>query len=320
MFCAVFGRYRERKLNSPPPHQNLTDPRAFWMPRKRTPTELEKAEVKLSSLLDKRDQLNEEANAIRQERDLLHTQRRETVDKMRDFKAKRDSFVKEMRIHKQKRNALHNQASDLIEFKRKIRGKVNVRIVDDLRQLRKNFDDMEMKQQTTPLTIAKENALIDNIRKTFHELKDLEKIEDENVRTSRNVGEINQQIDELFKSADEEHRLVVELSNKAQEMHDKVVETFGAIATLTAEADKKHKEFLELREKATAYHERAQEMRRTVLKTKEDERRERREAKDIIRQQNLTVRKTLTDKKKLDEVADEQLRQLLKHGKVELKG
>ena len=290
------------------------------MPRKRTPTELEKAEVKLSSLLDKRDQLNEEANAIRQERDLLHTQRRETVDKRRDFKAKRDSFVKEMRIHKQKRNALHNQASDLIEFKRKIRGKVNVRIVDDLRQLRKNFDDMEMKQQTTPLTIAKENALIDNIRKTFHELKDLEKIEDENVRTSRNVGEINQQIDELFKSADEEHRLVVELSNKAQEMHDKVVETFGAIATLTAEADKKHKEFLELREKATAYHERAQEMRRTVLKTKEDERRERREAKDIIRQQNLTVRKALTDKKKLDEVADEQLRQLLKHGKVELKG
>jgi len=290
------------------------------MPRKKTPNELEKAEVKLSSLLDKRDQLNEEANAIRQERDLLHAQRRETADKMRDFKGKRDSFVKEMRVHKQKRNSLHNQASDLIELKRKMRGKVNVMIVDDLRQLRRNFDEMEMKQQTTPLTIAKENALIDDIRKTYHELKDLEKIEDENVKTSRNVGEINEQIDDLFKTADEEHKLVVELSNKAQEMHEKVVKAFSAIATLTAEADKKHKDFLELREKANAYHERAQEMRRTVLKTKEDERRERREAKDIIRQQNLSVRKALTDKKKLDEVADEQLQRLLKHGKVELKG
>ncbi len=290
------------------------------MPRKKTPNELEKAEVKLSSLLDKRDRLNEEANAIRQERDLLHDQRRETADKMRDFKGKRDSFVKEMRVHKQKRNSLHNQASDLIELKRKMRGKVNVMIVDDLRQLRRNFDEMEMKQQTTPLTIAKENALIDDIRKTYRELKDLEKIEDENVKTTRNVGEINEQIDDFFKAADEEHKLVVELSNKAQEMHEKVVEAFSAIGTLTAEANKKHKEFLELREKANAYHERAQEMRRTVLKTKEDERRERREAKDIIRQQNLSVRKALTDKKKLDEVADEQLQRLLKHGKVELKG
>jgi phosphoserine phosphatase len=290
------------------------------MPRKKTPTELEKAEVKLSSLLDKRDQFNEEANAIRQERDLLHEQRRETADKMRDFKGRRDSFVKEMRAHKQKRNSLHNHASDLIELKRKMRGNVNVRIVGDLRQLRRNFDEMEMKQQTTPLTIAKENALIDDIRKTYRELKDLEKIEDENVKTTRNVGEINEQIDDLFKAADEEHKLVVELSNKAQEMHEKVVEAFSAVTTLTAEANKKHKDFLELREKANAYHERAQEMRRTVLKTKEDERRERREAKDIIRQQNLSVRKALTDKKKLDEVADEQLQRLLKHGKVELKG
>lgn len=290
------------------------------MPRKRTPTELEKAEVKLRSLLDKRDQLNAEANAVRQERDLLHEQRRETTGKMREFKDQRDQFVKEMREHKRKRNALHSKARDLIELKRKMRGRVNVRIVDDLRHLRKELDDMEMKQQTSSMSIADENELIDEIRKTFHELRDLEKIEDENVKTTKDVGEINQQIDEFFKEADEEHRLVVDLSNKAQEMHEKVVESFKAIATLTAEANKKHADFLELRVKADAYHERAQEMRRTVLKTKEDERREKREARDLIKQQNLSVRKALLDKKKLDEAADEQLAKLLKQGKVELKG
>jgi uncharacterized coiled-coil DUF342 family protein len=239
---------------------------------------------------------------------------------MKDFKEKRDTFVKDMRAHKQTRNALHKQARDLIELKRKMRGKMNVRIVDDLRQLRRELDDMEMKQQTSSMSIAEENELIDEIRKTFYELRDLEKIDDENVKTTRNVGEMNQQIDELFRAADEEHRLVVDLSNRAQEMHEKVVESFKEIATLTGEANKKHEEYLELRKKADAYHERAQEMRRTVLKTKEDERRERRESRDIIRQQNQAVKKALGDKKKLDEVAEETLKTLLKQGKVELKG
>jgi uncharacterized coiled-coil DUF342 family protein len=66
------------------------------MVKKRTPTELEKAEVKLRTILDKRDELNEQANIIRQERDLLHQQRKEVSGKMREVRAKRDELVKEM--------------------------------------------------------------------------------------------------------------------------------------------------------------------------------------------------------------------------------
>ena len=290
------------------------------MARKKLPSELEKAEIKLRTLLDKRDDLNEQANVVRQERDLLHNQRKELADKMRGLKVKRDEFVRQMRSHKILRNKLHNEARDLIETKRKLRGRFNNRIVDDLRQLRKEFDKMELKQQTTSLTVAKENELIKEIRGTYHELLELEKVEDENVKTSKDVGDINSRIDELFREADEEHKLVVQLSNEAQELHEKVVESFKAISHFMVEADKKHKEFLEMREKANAYHERAQEMRRTVLKTKDDERKERREARDLIKQQNLSVRRALTDERKLDEAAEQSLQQLLKHGKLELKG
>ena len=290
------------------------------MARKKLPSELEKAEIKLRTLLDKRDDLNEQANVVRQERDLLHNQRRELADTMRDLKVKRDEFVRQMRSHKLLRNKLHNEARDLIETKRKLRGRFNNRIVDDLRQLRKEFDKMELKQQTTSLTVAKENELIKEIRGTYHELVELEKVEDENVKTTKDVGDINSRIDELFREADEEHKLVVQLSNEAQELHEKVVESFKAISHFMVEADKKHKEFLEMREKANAYHERAQEMRRTVLKTKDDERKERREARDLIKQQNLSVRRALTDERKLDEAAEQSLQQLLKHGKLELKG
>ena len=290
------------------------------MARKKLPSELEKAEIKLRTLLDKRDELNEQANLVRQERDLLHNQRKELADKMRVLKVKRDEFVRQMRSHKILRNKLHNEARDLIETKRKLRGRFNNRIVDDLRQLRREFDKMEMMQQTTSLTVAEENVLIKEIRGTYYELVELEKVEDENVKTSRDVGDINSKIDELFREADEEHKLVVQLSNEAQELHEKVVESFKAISHLMVEADKKHKEFLEMREKANAYHERAQERRRTVLKTKEDERKERREARDLIKRQNLSVRRALTDEKKLDEAAEQSLQQLLKHGKLEFKG
>lgn len=290
------------------------------MPRKKTPTELEKAELKLRSILDKRDELNEQANLVRQERDLLHNQRRETVDRMREFRDKRDGLVKQMRAHKTVRNKYHDQARALIDAKRKMRGKGPVNVGSDLRRLRSELDKMEMKQQTEPMTIADENDLIDEMRVKYKDLLELEKVEDENVKVSKDVGDINQQIDDLFRMADDEHKHVVQLSDESQKMHEKVTEAFQQIATLSAEANKKHEEYIKLREKADEHHERAQEMRKTVLKTKDDERKEKREAREAMKQQNLAVRRALTDKKKLDEAAEDSLQQLLKHGKVELKG
>lgn len=290
------------------------------MPRKRTPSELEKAELKLRSLLDKRDELNEQANIVRQERDLLHKNRRQVADRMREHKRKRDALVKEMRAHKLTRNKLHKEARDLIETKRKMRGKVTVGIESDLKRLKKELDDMEMRQQTESLSIADENDLIDEMRSTYRDLLDLEKVEDENIRTTKDVAEINARIDQAFLKADEEHRMVVQLADEAQKLHDKVTEAFKEIATITAEANKKHEEYIKIKEKADGYHQRAQEMRRTVLKTREDERRERREARNLIKQQNIAVKKALMDKDKLEEAAEETLKTLLKQGKVELKG
>ena len=290
------------------------------MVRKRTPTELEKAEVKLRTILDKRDELNEQANLVRQERDLLHQQRKDVAENMRQIKAKRDELVKEMRVHKLARNRLHNEARDLIDAKRSMRGKVTVGLGDDLKRLRKEVDKMVMRQQTETLTIADENDLIDEMRGKYKELLELEKIEDENVKTTKDVAQINRDIDDIFRQADKEHKLVVQLSEEAQKLHDQVTEAFKTIAALTAEANKKHEEYIELRQKADDCHQRAQDMRKTVLKTREDERREKREARDLIRKQNLAVRKALTDEKKLEEAAEETLQALLKHGKVEIKG
>src|SRR5437870_11292390 len=92
------------------------------MVRKKTLSELDQAEIKLQSLLEKRDALNQEAALLRQERDLVHETKREIGAKLRGLKDRRASFAGEARRHREKRDELQAKAKALIEMKRKLRG------------------------------------------------------------------------------------------------------------------------------------------------------------------------------------------------------
>jgi len=46
------------------------------MVRKKEKTELDKAEIKLRSLVEQRDKVNDQARVVRQERDMLNEKRR----------------------------------------------------------------------------------------------------------------------------------------------------------------------------------------------------------------------------------------------------
>ena len=59
------------------------------MVRKKTLSELDQAEIKLESLLEKRDALNQEAQLARQERDMVHDKKRELSAKLRELKDRR---------------------------------------------------------------------------------------------------------------------------------------------------------------------------------------------------------------------------------------
>src|SRR5438132_9498123 len=95
-------------------HPDVGEP----MVRKKTTSELEQAEIKLESLLEKRDMLNAEAQQMRQERDLVHEKKREVGERLRSLKDRRASFAAEARGHREKRDALQGKAKALIELKR----------------------------------------------------------------------------------------------------------------------------------------------------------------------------------------------------------
>lgn len=290
------------------------------MVRKKEKTELDTAEIKLESLIERRNAANAEASAVRQERDLFHDQRKALVDQVRTLRDERDALVKEMRIHRDRRNELQAKAKELIELKRKVRGAMHSSIGGDLERLRKEVKDLEMRQQTSPMKLDEENALLDDLRGKLRELRDLEGLKGDQDRVYREVRDLDASITDLFKAADVEHELVVKLSAEQKDRHEKLMPLVGQIDGLTTEADKKHEDYMKARERADDMHKKAMEMREKVLTIRNEKRAEIREARDMIRQQNLTVRKELLDDKKLDKAAEEALQVLLKKGKVEMKG
>jgi uncharacterized coiled-coil DUF342 family protein len=144
------------------------------MVRKKTISELEQAEIKLQSLLERRDLLNAEAQQRRQERDLVHEKKREIGERLRPLKDRRASFAVEARGHRQKRDELQGKAKALIELKRRLRASGPADVGAELLALTRHVSQLEMRQQTASLTLSKENELIDELKNSMKRLKVLQ--------------------------------------------------------------------------------------------------------------------------------------------------
>jgi uncharacterized coiled-coil DUF342 family protein len=290
------------------------------MVRRKEKSELEQAEIKLESLIERRNALNSEAAVVREERDLLHDQKKGVVDQVRALRDERDRLVDEMRVHRDQRNEFQRKARDLIELKRRVRGQLHGSIAAELERLRKDVKGMEMRQQTASLKLEEENALLDDLREKLKELKSLEHLRSEQDKIGKEVRDLDGSITDLFRAADKEHELVVKLNEEAKERHEKLGGLVGQISALTADANKKHEEYLKIRTRADELHQKAMEMREGVLTIRNAHRAEIREARNLLRQQNITVRRELLDERKLDKAAEEALQLLMKKGRVVMKG
>src|SRR3989442_13046740 len=288
------------------------------MVRKKTTSELEQAEIKLQSLLEKRDVLNAEAKQMRQGRDLVHEKKREVGEKLRSLKDRRASFAADARSHREKRDGLQGKAKALIELKRKLRTSGHTDVGAELRALTRRVSQMEMRQQTASLTLSKENELIDELKESMKRLKVLEGLKSDQDKIVKEVRDLDGGITELFEAAEKEHAAAVTSSGKARAVHEETVGLSRQIAALVSEGNEKHEGYLAARGKADEVHAKVVDMREKVLSIKGAARAEGREARDLLRQQNRSVRAALLDEKRLEASADAALKALLEKGKVEI--
>lgn len=288
------------------------------MARKKTLSELQQAEVKYRTLLEKRDTYNAEARSMREERDLLNQHKGELRREMNALRDERSLVLKEVREHKGKRNELQRRAKELIQVKRELRGKLKGGVQEELARLRESIEEMETRQETTSLTLEQEERLLKDLREAYENLDRLQAIERKHREVLEQVGEIDGTIDDLFQRAEAEHQEVVRKSEEAQRLHEQIAEKVEALSLLIAEANKVHEAFKAVKEKADHYHMRAMEMRQKILTVKRSRREEYEEARKVLIEHKKAVKEALEDEEALEKAVEDALSLLKKRGKLEL--
>jgi len=286
--------------------------------KKKEDEQLRDSEKKYQAYIQKRNELNDLAKVVREERDMINAKRKEFKDEIVKVKKERDEFVKNMKHHKQIRNKLQEEAKKLIEAKRKKKGEVFKNLPLRVEELKADYQILEYKQETVPMPPAEENELIEKIREKRKEYDHTKKLMEKQQLVEIDITDKDKAIDELFKKADEEHKQVQKFYEESQKLHEKFVKLVNEMSVSIAEANKKHDEYLKIRDEAQKIHEKAFEMRSKIMSIRGEKRKLREEAKKVLKEQNIMARKAVLDEKKLDEIAEKSVECLKKGQKITL--
>lgn len=280
--------------------------------------EQENAEKKLQELYNKRNALNEEAKAFREERDQLNGEKKRLFGKIDTLKVEREKAFEMLNIHKAKRDAYQTQARELIKAKRAKAGDKTPTLFKDVSTLKTSIQEKEWAHQTTPMSVKKEKDLLDILKKQKEELKEKEAELSKQMKLKGIIGDMDGNITEMFGQADAEHVYVQKFYSDARAYKKEMDATFAKIKELGQMSDKAHHKFLSARERADETHQKALEMREQVMGYRKEAWEERKKAKELISEQNKSVKKALEDKDKLEEAAEDSLKALLQQGKIKL--
>lgn len=280
--------------------------------------ELKNAEKKYQSYIERRNELNNLANLLREERDMINKKHKEIREAMNKVKKERDELVAKMRHHKELRNNLQKQAKELIEARRKRKGEVFKYLPLRVEELKADVQMLEYYQETAVLDPSEENELIDKIREKRAEYEKAVKQLEKQKSLEIDISDKDQAITELFKKADEEHQKVQQYYEESQKKHEEYVKMVHELSVSIAEANKKHEQYIEVRNEAQRNHEKAMEMRSKIISVRDERRKRWQDAKRAIEEQNLKARKAVLDKEKLQEIAEESFAALKKGEKITL--
>ena len=206
----------------------------------------------------KRNELNAQASQFARERNELNNATRQYVEDAQKNKELRDQSNTEVQSLKEKRNELNDKANALFEQIDALRGEQGSGAAAQQshekkptsKDIQRQIDQLEVKQQTETMSKEKENELVDKIKQLRSELKD-QVVEHEQNKEVRGLL-----IDarEFRKQASAIHAEVTEKAELAQKHHDLMVECYRKADKSREGADAKHKQFVEAQEAADAEH------------------------------------------------------------------
>ncbi|MFA5772731.1 MAG: phosphoserine phosphatase [Thermoplasmata archaeon] len=218
-------------------------------------------------LEQKIEHLDIKAGDYKKKRDLLNNDIKKWIDIRDNLNIKVRDIIKEANEHKEKRDTINNDVKTIKDQRRELNHKVSlssknvsaikqVQLPKDnprkLEQLKKEMQRLEFKQMTTVLTPGKEKEIIDQLAKLQHELKEQEKLIEQNEHIQSAIREFKTARDE----AEGVHKKLKNLADQAQIEHEKMLALYESADAARKEADSAQEKFLDAKTAADDVHKR----------------------------------------------------------------
>jgi uncharacterized coiled-coil DUF342 family protein len=198
----------------------------------------------------RRDDLNDKTREWVEKRDALNAQVRALVDEATQHRIQRDELNAAVRVAKEERDKHNRRVNELQDHLNELKRRKLPRGAIPLGKLQQELKRLEFKQMTSVLSVDKERALIDEIQRLQGEMKKLERSLEEN----EDVRKIRDELKAARDLAEEAHRQVSELAEKAQTEHDQMTALYEKGDALRREADRAQEEFIKTKMLADEEH------------------------------------------------------------------
>ncbi len=198
----------------------------------------------------KRNEFNIEASKFASKRNELNKSTKEKIDEAQELKKLRDENNEKVAEAKLKRDELNEQANKIYAEIDKIRKSLRLDDGPSLKELKRQIDALEFKQQTEVMTPAKERELVENIASLTEDLKRKK----QQLEGNTELKSLLEKAQSLRDEALTHHNNVKEYADAAQQYHDKMIEIFKEADGVRTESDVAHKEFVKAQEAADEQH------------------------------------------------------------------
>ena len=206
---------------------------------------------KAEELRIKRDELNLQSQTHASDRNDLNVKAKEHMDNVHLFRDRRNGLNIEVGEIRDERREVSNGVNDLKDkFLRLKRKRFSGRNLPPVSKLRKQIQELEIKQMTTPLTTDKERALVDEIASLQNKIKEHDNL----IETDTEVLEARDSFREAEKVRRELGKKMQKSRQEAQAAHHSMKDSLTTNRQTRRKADAAQRLFVKAKEKADEVH------------------------------------------------------------------
>jgi len=227
---------------------------------------LEELEEKSRSELRKiRKEYHQKAEELRVSRDELNLKSQTHASERNDLNVKAKEYMDEVHMYRDRRNGLNVEVGQIRDERNEVTEKVNSlkdnflslkrkrfsgRNLPPISRLRKQIQELEIKQMTTPLTTDKERALVDEISSLQNKIKQ----HDDLIETDTEVLDARDTFREAENKRRELSKSMQKSRQEAQTAHHSMKDSLRLNRSTRRKADAAQRAFVKAKEKADIVH------------------------------------------------------------------